>query len=238
MLNPGVRGLAERLLPDFLVRRLDPFESSIRTFVAGVADGLPSGAVVLDAGAGECRFRDAFHRQRYIGIDSGVGDPAWDYSRLDAVAALEALPLADASCDCVLSIVVLEHTSEPQRVLDEFARVLKPGGRASMVVPHMWEEHQRPHDYFRYTSSGIRVLVERAGLQVEQVVPVGGFFWQLGRRLMGVLAFTQSGVRWVLFPFLAPLFGLVFPLACYYLDGLDRDRAYTLGYMCEARRRD
>jgi hypothetical protein len=60
-----------------------------------------------------------------------------------------------------------------------------------------------------------------------------GFFWMLSRRLMAVLSFTQNGWRWVLFPFLAPVFGLILPLCCYYLDYLDSDRAYTLGFVCE-----
>ena len=102
-----------------------------------------------------------------------------------------------------------------------------------MVVPHMWEEHQRPCDFFRFTSSGIRFLMEKAGLRVKRVDAVGGFFWQLSRRLMGVLAFTQQGWRWILFPVLAPVFGLFLPLCCYYLDYLDGDRAYTLGFICE-----
>jgi hypothetical protein len=50
---------------------------------------------------------------------------------------------------------------------------------------------------------------------------------------MGVLAFAQQGWRWVFFPILAPLFGLVLPLCCYYLDLIDHDRAYTLGFICE-----
>jgi SAM-dependent methyltransferase len=133
----------------------------------------------------------------------------------------------------VLSIVVLEHTPEPGRVIEEFQRVLKPGGMVHLVVPHMWEEHQRPHDFFRFTSGGIRYLLQSAGIRVRKIHPVGGFFWQLGRRLMGVLSFTQSGWRWLLFPVLAPVFGLVLPLCCYYLDTLDEDRAYTLGFIAE-----
>jgi hypothetical protein len=50
---------------------------------------------------------------------------------------------------------------------------------------------------------------------------------------MGVLAFTQTGWRWVLFPILAPFFGFLLPLCCYYLDTLDQDRAYTLGFIVE-----
>jgi SAM-dependent methyltransferase len=236
MFNPKVLGLARKLVPRALVRRLDPFEATIESFVGDVARSTGDGMLVLDAGAGESRFRTFFDHARYVGIDSAVGDVDWDYSDLDVVGRLEMLPVSDGSCDRVLSIVVLEHTSEPQAVLEEFYRALRRGGTVHLVVPHMWEEHQRPNDYFRYTSSGIRLLVERAGFNVLRIEPVGGFFWQLGRRLMGVLSFAQQGWRWILFPFLAPVFGFLLPLTCYYLDKLDRDRAYTLGYICEGRR--
>ena len=46
------------------------------------------------------------------------------------------LPFADGSFDVVLLIAVLEHTREPDRMLAEARRVLKPGGRAIMVVPN------------------------------------------------------------------------------------------------------
>lgn len=162
-----------------------------------------------------------------------MGEEIWDYSGLDAMARLEELPFSDTSFDHVISIVVLEHTAEPARVLEEFRRVLRPGGTVHLVVPHMWEEHQRPHDYFRFTSHGIRYLLERAGFRVRRVDPIGGYFWMLGRRLMAVLSFTQAGWRWIFFPVLAPVFGLIIPLCCYSLDALDRDRAYTLGFICE-----
>jgi hypothetical protein len=101
----------------------------------------------------------------------------------------------------------------------------------------MWEQHQMPHDYFRFTASGVRCLMESAGFGVERIEPVGGFFWVLGRRLMAVLVFAQGGWRWVLFPILGPLLGLFLPFCCYYLDALDRTRDYTPGFVCEGSRR-
>ena len=46
------------------------------------------------------------------------------------------IPFRDGSFTTVLLIAMLEHTSEPWRVLAEARRVLKPGGRAIMVVPN------------------------------------------------------------------------------------------------------
>jgi len=188
---------------------------------------------VLDAGAGETRFKTNFAHAKYVAVDSTEGDAAWDYANLDAVARLEDLPFSDASFDRVISTVVLEHVAEPGKAIREFRRVLSPGGTVHLVVPCQWEEHQRPHDYFRFTSNGIRHLLECEGFRVRRIEPIGGFFWMLGRRLMAVLSFVQKGWRWILFPILAPVFGLLLPLCCYYLDALDGDRSFTLGYICE-----
>lgn len=41
---------------------------------------------------------------------------------------------------------------DPAAAMVEFGRILKPGGRLYVVTPLAWEEHQAPHDYFRFTS--------------------------------------------------------------------------------------
>jgi SAM-dependent methyltransferase len=233
LFNPRLVAGAKKLIPSALYQRLDPFEAAIEAFVRGVASEIPEGHRVLDAGAGEGRFKTLFTHANYVGVDFAQGGPSWDYSGLDVMGRLEELPFANASFDHVLSIVVLEHTPQPGRAIAEFQRVLRRGGMVHIVVPHMWEEHQRPYDFFRFTSSGIRYLLESSGIRIRKIHPIGGFFWQLGRRLRGVLAFTQQGWRWLLFPVLAPVFGFVLPLCCYYLDSLDEDRAYTLGFIAE-----
>ena len=236
MFNRRLSTALQRIVPGPLLNRLDPFEASIQQFVVDIAASTPSDARVLDAGAGESRFKKAFSHARYVALDSGEGDVTWDYSGLDAVAKLESLPFAEGSFDRVISIVVLEHTAEPGRAIREFRRVLSPGGTVHLVVPHMWEEHQRPHDYFRFTSNGIRYLMECGGFRVCRIEPIGGYFWMLGRRLMALLSFVQEGWKWVFFPVLAPIFGLFLPLCCYYLDAFDGERTFTLGYICEGSR--
>lgn len=220
-----------RLLPRRLLRHILHFEALIDDAVAAFAASLPLAARVLDAGAGESRHAACFPRQRYYGVDLALGDPSWDYSRLDAIADLSALPFRDASFAACLNIVTLEHVRRPEAVLRELARVLEPGGRLLLVVPHAWEVHQAPHDYFRYTRYGVRHLVESAGLDPTEITPMGGYFRFLSRQLLNGLQFFPG--IW----FLAGAVLLAPPaLALPALDFLDRDRNFTLGYICTAQK--
>ena len=207
------------------------FEAALDRAVAGFADGLAPGSRVLDAGAGEGRYARNFARHRYVGVDLAVGDAAWDYSRLEAVADLNALPFAPASFDACISIVTLEHLAEPGRALREIGRVLRAGGSLLVAAPHEWEVHQAPHDYFRFTRYGIRHLLEQAGFGDIIIEPVGGYFRLVSRRLLNGLQFFPA----LLQPLAALLVGppaLALPL----LDSLDRERNFTLGYLCTARK--
>ncbi len=234
MLNPCLKSAAEKVLPRFLLGWLDPVQRIIESEVELAATGLGEGDVVLDAGAGEARHRRYFKRGRYLALDAGSGDSSWDYSRLDIRGDLEQIPLRSCSVDAILCMVVLEHTRNPRRVLEEFARVLKPGGGLHMVVPFLWEEHQAPHDYFRFTRYGLETLLEQLPLRVDLLRPMGGFFWLSARRCVNLLGFFQGGWRWLLFVPLAPIFGFLMPVLLYFLDSLDRSKAFSLGFQLRA----
>jgi SAM-dependent methyltransferase len=222
-----VRGL----LPGPVARYVMHFEAAIERAVADFAATLPRQARVLDAGAGEGDYRPYFSNCRYIGLDLAIGDAGWDYSRLDVTGDLAALPFRDETFDAGVNIVTLEHVAEPARVLQEIARVLTPGGRLFIVVPHEWEEHQQPHDYYRYTRYGLHYLLKRAGFSDIDVQPVGGFFRLLSRRLLNGLQFFPGPWMLIAALFLAPP-ALVLPL----FEPLDRRRNFTLGYICSARK--
>jgi SAM-dependent methyltransferase len=220
-----------RLLPGSLQRYVLHFESSIETAARRFAANLPAGALVLDAGAGEGQYAALFERHRYVGVDLAIGDAGWSYRDLDIIADLSALPFGSSTFDACVNIVTLEHVQEPPAVIAELFRTLKPGGRLLIVTPHEWEEHQQPHDYFRYTRYGIEFLLRRAGFGEIDVEPVGGFFRLLSRRLLNGIQFFPGPLAL----FAAVAFGppaLALPL----LDGLDRRRNFTLGHVCTARK--
>ena len=55
------------------------------------------------------------------------------------------LGIASESFDTVLNIQVLEHVFEPIRMVEEVARVLKPGGSAIFLIPTTSTMHMAPH---------------------------------------------------------------------------------------------
>jgi SAM-dependent methyltransferase len=222
-------------LPRWLGRHVLHFEAAIEDAIAGFASRLPAGARVLDAGAGEIRHARYFTGQRYCGVDLAVGDSTWNYTRLDVIGDLARLPFASGCFHAAINIVTLEHVREPETVLREIARTMAPGAPLLIIVPHEWEVHQAPHDYFRYTRHGMAYLLERAGMIDIEIRPVGGYFRLLARRLLNGLQFFSGGVRWLGF---VPAALLLVPPALLipYLDFLDRDRNFTLGYICTAKK--
>jgi SAM-dependent methyltransferase len=222
-------------LPKPLRRHILHFECEIEDAVARFAASLDSGARVLDAGAGEGQYKRWFAQQRYCGVDLGVGDDQWDYTGLDVIADLTALPLRTGAFDGALHIVTIEHLREPAAALAEIGRTLRAGGTLLIAAPHEWEVHQAPHDYFRYTRYGLGYLLKKAGFEPVELRPAGGYFRLLARRLLNGLQFFAGGARWLLF---LPAAILLVPpaLVLPFLDFLDRDRNFTLGYIAIARK--
>ena len=233
-----------RLLPRSLRDRLDLHRTAVGRFVADAAGRIPAGATVLDAGAGESPYRGLLTHVRYVALDDGRGESRWDYGGLHVAGDLLRMPLAGGCVDAVLCTETLEHLTDPGAFLCEVARVLRPGGRLYLTAPLSFKEHQQPHDYFRYTRHGLRLLLERAGLVAERVDPEGGYFRFLGDKIQPLhrylfskdRAFVWRALFLVLEPFSILAFTIVLPALLAALDPLDRKRVHTTGFLVEARR--
>lgn len=83
------------------------------------------------------------------------------------------LPFKNNSFDCVICNAVLEHVSEPVRVITEICRILKPNGLLWLSVPFLQHIHADPYDYQRFTNYGLTYIVEAKGFTIEKSI---GFF--------------------------------------------------------------
>jgi SAM-dependent methyltransferase len=163
-----------------------PYERGpILEFVMRAARSIPAGARVADVGAGDAPFRELFAHTRYATIDWGesVHEGA---QRSDIIASADAIPVRDGAFDAVLLTQVLEHVPEPSSVLSELHRILADGGTLYLTVPLAWELHELPHDYFRYTSEGLRHLLERARFTSIEVEARNDCFTTLAQLMRNV----------------------------------------------------
>ncbi len=186
--------------------------------------------VVYDLGCGERDYEKEILTvaNKYVGLD-------WSSTlhnlKADIVADLNfVLPVESEVADTVLSFQVLEHLREPQLMLNEAFRILKPGGYMVITVPFQWWVHEAPFDYYRYTPYGLKYLFEKAGFQNIVVEPTSGFFtmWILKLNYFTARVSGPRYVRWPVKSLFIPFWFLgqvVAPL----LDKLDRNKELEAG---------
>lgn len=77
------------------------------------------------------------------------------------IADAHQIPLASDSVDGVVAQAVLEHVLEPDTVVAEIWRVLKPGGLVYAETPFLQHVHEGAYDFTRFTAGGHRWLFRR-----------------------------------------------------------------------------
>jgi len=121
---------------------------------------------LLDVGCGTKPYEKIFNVTSYTGLDfdspgnreRGIADDLYDG---------EHFPYDDHSFDSVLCNQVLEHVFNPNEFLQEINRVLKPEGKLLLTVPFVWDEHEQPYDYARYSSFGLHALLKKNGFVIS-----------------------------------------------------------------------
>jgi SAM-dependent methyltransferase len=194
---------------------------------------------LYDLGCGEAPHKEFFlsYAEGYIGVD-WTGSYHNTHADISADLNLE-LPIDSEVADTVISMSVMEHLREPQTMLNEANRILKPGGNLVMQVPWQWWLHEVPYDFFRYTPYGLKYMLEKAGFTDVAVEPQSGFF------SMWFLKFNYFSLRVIRGP---RLLKRLFMIACIpfwyigqmiapHLDKLDSDwNAETIGYFVTAKK--
>jgi SAM-dependent methyltransferase len=152
---------------------------------------------VLDVGCGRMPYRRFASASRYVGVDIdtpvtraiGAADVFYDGRHL---------PFPNESFDAVLCSQVFEHVFTPNDFLAEIFRVLRPGGHLVLTVPFVWDEHEQPQDYARYSSFGLASVLQTAGFDavtLRKSIADSRVLFQLANAY--IYKITHSRRQWV-----------------------------------------
>ncbi len=128
---------------------------------------------ILDIGGKKAdkrgQFRPPLHKVSswlYVNIDQST--------KPDFCCSAESIPLPDESIDGFLLCEVLEHLENPEAVIKEIYRLLKPGGRGWITMPFLYQVHADPHDYQRWTNTKLDKVLREVGFSQIKIYPMGG----------------------------------------------------------------
>lgn len=122
---------------------------------------------LLDVGCGTKPYENICNVDEYIGLEiDDEGNRQHNYA--DVFYDGKTIPFEDKSFDSILSNQVFEHVFNPNQFLKEINRVTKMGGRFLITVPFVWDEHEQPYDYARYSSFGLKYILAENGFEIME----------------------------------------------------------------------
>lgn len=192
--------------PDFINRRLDEL-------IAGFAP-YRQNTRLLDVGFGAGTLLEAARRGGWDARGVEVSKSAVEHVRglgFDVFCGtLQEAQYPDAHFDVVTASEVLEHVPDPQAVLNEISRVIRPGGLLWGTTPHgrglsakmlglKWSVVSPPEHLQLFSRSGMKKMLTEAGFRQARVATEGVNPYELlqalrGRRPVGATG-EQSNAR-------------------------------------------
>lgn len=162
--HPGFIGLF--INPNYLIRK------NLRKGILDNANLLTG--KLLDFGCGTKPYKDFFKNvNQYIGVDYKIEGREELQKEVDVFYDGKKIPFKNETFDSILCTEVLEHVFNLDELLLEFNRVLKIDAKAIITTPFMWEEHEMPFDFARYTTPALKYLYEKNGFEIINNYKIG-----------------------------------------------------------------
>ena len=166
---------------------------------------LQKGSSILDAGAGEGKYKKFCEHLNYTSQDiaeydgsgdgTGIQTKERNYEKLDIISDIADIPVSDNNFDSVMCIEVIEHVPNPLEAIKEIHRVLKKGGNLILTAPFNSLTHYAPYHY----STGFNRYyyqhhLEDIGFEIEEIIPNGNYFEYLAQEVRRIknVAFEYS----------------------------------------------
>lgn len=193
---------------------------------------------VLDIGCGNKPYEPLFTNvSSYFGCDVIQSSE----NKVDLLCLSTDIPLPDNSFDTVFSTQVLEHVEDHLKMLQESCRLLKPGGKVILSAPMVWEHHEVPYDFFRFTRYGLSYIFQKAGFIDISIKPNGGKWATLGQLKQSIVISSLKNKKGMIRRLLYILyrFGYKYFINAFYklLEEIDKDEDFiTINFIVVAKK--
>lgn len=122
---------------------------------------------LLDFGCGSKPYEALFTNvSEYTGLDFENPGHSHRDEHVDVMYDGKRIPFDDEHFDSVFSSEVFEHIFNLEEMIPELKRVMKTGAKLFITCPFVWNEHEVPNDYARYTRFALRHLLEKNGFKI------------------------------------------------------------------------
>lgn len=201
-------------------------EEKRQQWLAQALSAIPSGLRILDAGAGELRNKPLCAHLAYVSQDvcqyDGSGDAqglqtgTWNTSTIDLVCDIVNIPELDASFDIILCREVFEHLPDPLKAVDEFARLIKPGGQLILTAPFASLVHFAPYHYATgFSRYWYEYHLPARNFEILELVPNGDWFSYAQQEILRLPSMARKyGDPWWPLAYLVAGIGLIYFLIC------------------------
>lgn len=163
---------------------------------------ISEGKLLLDAGAGEQRYRTYCSHLKYIAQDFGKYVPnemlaglqrdSWNYSGIDITCDIIDIPLEDEAVDVILCTEVFEHLKNPLLAIKEFSRILKRNGTLILTAPFCCLTHMAPYFYYNgFSEYWYKAHLSEYGFEIKEFVSNGNYFKYICQELFRVANMAQ-----------------------------------------------
>jgi ubiquinone/menaquinone biosynthesis C-methylase UbiE len=164
---------------------------------------IPRDDKILDAGAGELKYKKFCSHLRYVsqdfaqydgkGDDKGLQTEQWDQTKLDIISDITSIPEPDESFDAIMCIEVFEHLPAPILAIKEFSRLLKKGGILIITAPFCSLTHFAPyHFYSGFNRYFYEKYLTEFGFKIDELTSNGNFYEFLGQETRRISAISDK----------------------------------------------
>lgn len=242
----AVQSPANNIFLFYLRCLVDIQTKTIASFLKREFAKLPPGPIV-DIGAGQSPWKCWLPSHcQYRGIDiKNADDFGMDHRSKDIVYYDGGkMPLDSNFFDGALCIEVLEHAENPDLLVSEVYRILKPGAPLLLSIPWSARRHHIPFDFQRFTREGLQRILSRNGFADITIEERGNDYCVVFNKITVIIIrnlkslnpknfFLKLSLVLILSPFALVFFILAhFSLMVATSDGIED----PLGYFCIAKK--